>query len=99
MSLIAFGGVGSVFSPSGSRVLDIAESVVHRAGTRVAGLKCWRGETRRETDARRKDVKKRAEVAIDANDLHGRKVINIKGKNEEWGTFGTVSLLISSMMG
>jgi hypothetical protein len=88
-----------VFSPSGSRVLDVAESVVHRAGTRVAGLKCWRGETRRGTDARRKDVKNRAEVAIDANDMHRRKVINIKGKTEEWGSFGNASLSISSMMG
>lgn len=72
MSLIAFGGVGSVFSPSGSRVFDVAESVAHRTDTRMAGLKCWRGEPRRGIDARRKDVKNRAEVAIE-DSRHGRR--------------------------
>jgi hypothetical protein len=79
VSLIALGGVGSVFSPSGSRVLDVAESVAHRTGIRVADpdLKCWRGEIRRGTDARRKDAKNRAEVAIEVaievNCMHRRK--------------------------
>ena len=75
-----------MFSPSGSRGLDVAESVAHRTGIEVAGLglKCWRGETRRGIDAR-KDAKIRAEVAIEVNGMHRGNSEMLKRRMESGG--------------
>jgi hypothetical protein len=76
-----------VFSPSGSRVLEVAESVTHCTGIRVTdpGLKCWRGETRLGIDARRKDAKNRAEIAIEVNWMCRRKKQILKGRMKSGG--------------